>query len=102
MSYVCALLVRSLRGTDSAVTISFFCGLHIINNDPLTGLGGLMRTLISQIPSVHDFNPGFTDAEHEQHFQQYDVEYLTSLFRTLVEELPRNRVLFCVIDGISF
>ncbi|KAL2051189.1 hypothetical protein ABVK25_008618 [Lepraria finkii] len=66
MSYVCALLVRSLRGTDSAVTISFFCGLHIINNDSLTGLVGLMRSLISQIPSVHDFNPDFIDTEDEQ------------------------------------
>ncbi|KAK3172648.1 hypothetical protein OEA41_005972 [Lepraria neglecta] len=102
MSYMCTLLVRSLRGTDSDIAVSFFCGLQTINNDPLTGLGGLIRSLISHILSVHDFNLGFIDAEYEQQFQQYDVEYLASLFRTLVEQLPRNRVLFYIIDGISF
>ena len=86
---------------DSAIAVSFFCGLQTINNDPLTGLGGLMRSLVSQILSIHDFNLDFIDADYEQKFQQYDVGYLASLFRTLVEQLPRNRVLFYVIDGIS-
>lgn len=102
MSFVCALLIQSLQTTDAAITISFFCGLHTLSTDPLSSAAGLMRSLISQLLSIHSFNLSFIDEDYEEQLHQNNLEYLLDLFRTLIEQLPSSRVLFCLIDGIAF
>lgn len=101
MSYVCALLIQSLGRVEPVVTLSFFCGLHTLSDHRFGGPQGLLRSLISQLLDVQQFPLDFIDAEYEMRLQDYDLDYLIDLFQHLVKNLADDRVLFCIIDGLS-
>lgn len=102
MSHVCALLNTALQRVEPVFSISFFCGLHIGEHDPLSGPAGLVRCLIRQILDFQHYDLGFIDVDYERRLQEWDIAYLVHLFQSLVDQLPQDCVLFCVIDGISF
>ncbi|KAK4693082.1 hypothetical protein P7C71_g4246, partial [Lecanoromycetidae sp. Uapishka_2] len=102
MSFVCALLIQSLKIAETAITISSFCGLHTRSNDPLSSASGLLRSLISQLLCIQDFNLSSITEEYEEQLHENNLAYLIDLFQLLVEQLPENRVLFCLVDGIAF
>lgn len=102
MSHVCALLITSLQRIEPVLTVFFFCGLHVSKQDPLSGPSGLVRSLISQILDIQEYSLDFIDDEYERRLQEWDIAYLMHLFQSLVDQLPQDRVLYCIIDGISF
>ena len=102
MSLVCSLLIQSLKEAPNAIILSFFCGIHTLSSDPLSSVFGLLRSLISQLLQIQDFDLDFLDEEYEDQLHRNNIEYLTDLFRVLVEQFSDDRIVFCIIDGISF
>ena len=104
MSLVSAFLLQSLNGTDTASTISFFCGLHLAGHDDMRGPQGLARSLISQLlATMYASDLAILENDFHQQLEAHasDVAMLMELFFSLVKRLPQEFVLFCVIDGIS-
>ena len=104
MSLVSAFLLQSLSGTDTASTISFFCGLHLAGHDDMSGPQGLARSLISQLlATIYESDLAILEKDFHQQLEAHasDVAMLMELFSSLVNRLPQEFVLFCVIDGIS-
>ncbi|KAL8801420.1 MAG: hypothetical protein Q9182_004484 [Xanthomendoza sp. 2 TL-2023] len=102
MSYVCALLIMSLQHTQPVIALTFFCGLHVAQSDPLHGPLGLLRSLIGQLLHVQQFDLSLAGFDHAELPHQDNVTYFLDLFHLLIEQLPEDKVLFCVIDGISY
>jgi hypothetical protein len=100
-SLLCGMIIQSLVKQKAIHVLSFFCGSHNSRYDPLSGPGGLLRSLISQLLSIQQFDVGFLK------FGQWiegplinDIRTLSRLFGRLFEQLP-NTVIFCIIDGFS-
>ena len=102
MSYICGLLIHNLSHAPPVITISFFCGLHIVDEDSYSGPRGLLRSLVRQLLDVQQFELDFVDVEYQDQLQIYDLNHLLDLFRLLIQQIADDMVLFCIIDGISF
>lgn len=104
MSLVSAFLLQSLKATDTASTISFFCGLHLAGHDDMSGPQGLARSLVSQLlATMYESDLAMLETDFHQQLETHtsDVATLLDLFILLINRLPQDFVLFCVIDGIS-
>ncbi|KAG9228840.1 hypothetical protein BJ875DRAFT_500410 [Amylocarpus encephaloides] len=87
--------------STNAIGLVFFCGEHLGSQDPDTGVGGMIRSLISQLLLVYpDFDLRCIDRMHSIDYNH--VEDLCELFRLLISQLPPHMSVFCVIDSISF
>jgi hypothetical protein len=100
-SLLCGMIIQSLVKQKAIHVLSFFCGSHNSRSDPLSGPGGLLRSLISQLLSIQQYDVGFLK------FGQWiegplinDIRTLSRLFGRIFEQLP-NTVIFCIIDGFS-
>lgn len=102
MSFVCAMLSQSLKGTPSAITVSYFCGLNTSSKDSQSGAAALLGSLTQQLLECQDFELEFIDVNYGEQLQNHNLEHLIDLFRRLVEQLPDDTILFCMIDGITF
>ena len=102
ISLICATLVQSLADVQPVICVHFFCGLHTSWNDPLSGPMGLMRSLISQLLFIQNFDLSFINSRiHRDQIYAYDLEHLCELFQTLLHQISIDTVVFCVIDGVS-
>jgi len=103
LSYACALLSRTLSQQQFAYPLTFYCGLHMDPDDPISGAGGLLRSLIGQliltIPSC--FNPGDLNPAEVNGIQMQDLVVLCGVFEKLLQGLGAG-VVFCIIDGIAW
>ena len=106
ISYVSAMSLACLAVQDffrekSIVVLSFFCGLHTLQSDPLHGISGLIRSLTAQLlleGSAH------RDIVQPRTAGVPDVANLSSLFKffaELVEQVTSEQVVVCMVDGIS-
>lgn len=105
LSLVASLLVQSLRISEDAIPLYFYCGLHTDPyNDSLVGATGGLQSIIAQLLRTErlDFDLGFIDHKHIQALEYGDLEALCDLFEGLTQQLPRSTVLLLVFDGISF
>lgn len=106
LSLLTATLTEALRADQvSFVSLVFFCGCHI-DQDENTTSGGivLIKVLISQLlqqrahmnisPSPWELNP--------DRISEGDLHQLCQLFKILVHHLPREITLFCLIDGMVY
>lgn len=103
MSFMCSTLIETLSNMEPAVTIHFFCGLHLSSGDNLRGPTGIIRSLITQV--LHQSGPklDFINSRiYRNQLQDHDLNCLCDCFVDLVKQCPMDTVLFCVIDGISF
>ncbi|KAL8655743.1 MAG: hypothetical protein Q9226_002932 [Calogaya cf. arnoldii] len=71
-------------------------------SDALRGPLGLLRSLIRQLLCVQQFDRAVAEIAYGEKLQYENVAYFLHLFRSLVEHLPEDKILFCIIDGISF
>lgn len=88
---------------EPAVTIHFFCGLHLSSGDPLRRPAGIIRSLIAQV--LHQYGPNLDFINSRKYCNQlrdHDLNCLCVCFNTLIKQCPMDTVLFCIIDGISF
>lgn len=101
MSVVCALLAQSLP-TETASTISYFCGARAGQDEQLTGPVNLIRDLLVQLVLNNKFDTSFLRGRAYQELQQFDLRRLCLLLVEMVKKLPYGVVLFCIVDGISW
>ena len=100
ISLACLALQDFLR-EKPIVVLSFFCGLHTLQSDPLHGINGLIRSLTAQLllkGSAH------TDIVQPRTAGVPDVANLSSLFMffaELVEQVTSEQIIVCMVDGIS-
>lgn len=101
---LCATLSLNLHKMPEAMSIHFYCGLHEGSQDGLNGLTGLLRSLISQLLLVYiDFDLRFIhSSDYFAELVRYDISHLCDTFEQLVGQIPNNKVLFCLVDGITF
>lgn len=101
---LCAMLSLNLHNMPEALSIHFYCGLHAGSHDRLSGITGLLRSLISQLLLVYeDFDLRFIHSR--RYFAElvaYDISRLCDTFQHLVRQIPNDRTVFCLIDGITF
>jgi hypothetical protein len=108
ITHVCANLTHSLRHSPENVVLAFFCGQHSTSNDDLIGPLGLMRSLVTflifslvQNECISDSAPiripGFQGDLDALSFKD-----ICQLFYHLVELVPKEITVYCVVDGISY
>ena len=107
LSLFCAHMTHLFVAAKSVVVVSYFCGLHI---DPITddrsNAQSMMTSLIGQLllqarqKHVH-FDMSFLVQEKLEMLAEHDVKTLCKVFQDLVIQLPKDMIIFCVIDGIS-
>lgn len=113
LSFFCAKLVDSIlvryqssegKIGNPVIAICWFCGQHTnmrtdYNADPQGMLNNLLAQLIHQMirsiphPKGMDYRLSAIDPE---------LSELCDLFVQLVEALPTDTILFCMIDGVSY
>ena len=100
LSFFAAMLLQSLRPSQSAfpITLNYFCGIH--TQELSTGPCRMIRSLVAQLLSRQPYDLGFL-AGQVQNLLNHDAGYLWGLFKYLVTSLP-FAIIFCVVDGISW
>ncbi|KAL2045045.1 hypothetical protein N7G274_002820 [Stereocaulon virgatum] len=96
-SVVSALLVSIFSKMPTFITLYWFCGSHI--REPDGNALGMMRSLICQLLNLSDFD---FEVEKEHKFDGKDLPKLLSLFKNLLQQLPNEFGVVCVIDAISY
>ncbi|KAI8950144.1 hypothetical protein F4801DRAFT_363241 [Xylaria longipes] len=106
MSRFCATLAGSLIYDNAGtITLSFFAGLHAGTEHAgrdLDGPQGMMRCLIAQLLCSSTLNLELLSPEDLKGCRQHDLKYLCHVFVSLVEQLPPEIDVLCIIDGISW
>jgi hypothetical protein len=101
-SFLPAKLVQSVneQPSENIITLAFFCGAHARPTDSHSGPQGTMRSLVAQLLESH---PGF-DLQTVRKVAQLrgdDVHGLCEIFHNLVDQLPADVVVFCIVDGVT-
>lgn len=106
LSLVCAELVSLFRIAKDAIVASYFCGLHSdYDQDEKASFPGMLASLIGQI--VHQskrkkFDLDYSCVEiNRKKLGRLDLRALSKAFGTIVQQLPKDKIFYCVIDGIS-
>ncbi|KAJ8110743.1 hypothetical protein OPT61_g6490 [Boeremia exigua] len=101
-SLLCGMLIQTLQAQEFVHVCQFFCGSHNSRSDPLAGPIGLMRSLIAQLLSLQEFEVGFLGrGKWTEGLRTNSLRVLCELFKRLFEQLPKNKIIFCIVDGIS-
>jgi hypothetical protein len=86
------------------ITIHHFCRRHVRIEDAFHGPRGMMRSLIYQVARYMD---GFAvpkfphNAQSRKLLDSHDLSTLCECFAYVVEQIPNDPVIFCIIDGID-
>ncbi|KAK1144152.1 hypothetical protein N8T08_005814 [Aspergillus melleus] len=106
LSVLCAMFALKLLDNDDGCTVlHHFCGLHgaRYHTDPATGPNGLIRSLLAQmLHTGREFNLDFINTpQFTRDIQTHSLKDLCHTFSQLVEQLPRNITIICILDGVS-
>ncbi|KKP02479.1 hypothetical protein THAR02_05434 [Trichoderma harzianum] len=105
LSFFCLLLVKMLRERERYITLVFFCGFHVEDEDSNVGGAAIIRSFIAQLLQQipFDFMP-LNMAIDLDSIPKDDckISQLCDLFVYLVRHsLRQDRTLVCIIDGIG-
>jgi hypothetical protein len=102
LSAICTILSFTFRSLgENTIGLVFFCGQHQAWNES-QGASAMIRSLIAQL--MTQFNFGHVSPSQRFSLQDLDgdnIHILCDLFALLVQQLPPNTRVFCLIDGIS-
>ena len=107
MSLVSAELISLFSLSKSMVVISYFCGLHAdFHSDSIDGVPAMMKSLIGQLLAQPKdrklaFDLSTIKDDDIERIEEDDLDVLCKMFRRVVLQLPSDKILFCIIDGIS-
>lgn len=102
VSFVCAKLADSLRTKGPLIGIRFFVGEHVNQSrDPDASPPGMLNSLIAQLLEQYN-NFDLVDIRELKNVQNNSVESLCKVFGKLVAQLPKQTILFCIIDAVSY
>ena len=105
LSMFCGHLVGLFAAAKPILILNYFCGLHM-GTDPRSNVSGMLVSLIGQLlgqgahKGLH-FELSFIDDDDIRSLEKNDIETLCNVFRDLVLQVPDNKFLICIIDGIS-
>ena len=92
-----ALLVSFFVKFRNFITLYWFCGSHI--NGPDCNALGMVQSLICQLLSV----PALECTLEKQHKSDTkDLKKMLELLKKLLQQIPNDTVVVCIIDGISY
>ncbi|KAF4540682.1 uncharacterized protein LTHEOB_624 [Lasiodiplodia theobromae] len=105
MSIISRALTECVAPLTDKRVISFYCGFHTSRDDGFFGPIGLMKSLTIQLLrsdlfGSFDFN-SVNEPAFRERLEAGDVHHLCELFKALVNKIPEQSILFCVIDGLS-
>ena len=106
MSLFCAHLAQNVSKAGAGVLLAHFCGGHLSGNEALDGPIGLMRSLVAQLTVYLNFTHQLeTDILYDrvdcEKAVRGDLGALFQLFRQLLEQVPADVPVFCIIDNIA-
>ncbi|GKZ46987.1 hypothetical protein AbraIFM66951_010160 [Aspergillus brasiliensis] len=103
LSELCATLSLNISKNTNQIVLRTFCGLHEAQDHQNAGPNWLIRSLIAQLllsgtvsNLVHIDTRAFAES-----IKSHALRDLCSLFRQLIEQLPKEATVICIIDGIS-
>ena len=121
LTFVCAKFADTLvsvtgtrleYGNIKVFTVRWFCGEHLdMNTDydahPLGMLNSCLSQLLIQISSYLTLTPNSNlDLSYmidlNSAVQNDNISHLSQVFSDLVLHLPKNTIVFCIIDGIMY
>jgi hypothetical protein len=109
VSYFCAMLASIFSYLEGAISISFFCGKHLEDEKRIWGPRALMHSLlgqtVAQLPSgLRGLRGlGYVNAhKFREDLEALRVDALCEAFRQTIGGLPRDMMVFCLVDGISW
>ncbi|KAL2682347.1 hypothetical protein Neosp_006797 [[Neocosmospora] mangrovei] len=100
--FCCGLISSFMDNPDLAVTF-FFAGLH--TSKTLSGPTAIMRSLIAQLllsPSLPKPDLGFVSKAMLEACAQRDCRTLCDVFVRIVKQVPPQKAVFCIVDGITW
>ena len=107
LSLFCAHLTHLFVAVKPVIVVSYFCGLHAeLATDPRANAQGMMISLIGQLllqarQKMLHFDLSFFAQQKLRLIAEEDLKTLCSVFRNLIFQLRKNRIIFIIIDGIS-
>jgi hypothetical protein len=106
VSLVSAELVSLFSLSKSAVVLGYFCGLHADSESFDDWISEMMKSLICQLLAQPKnrhlkFDLSFIDEDMMEHMRINNFDELCRVFRKLVQQLPSDKMLFCVLDAVS-
>ncbi|KAF6815876.1 hypothetical protein CPLU01_14023 [Colletotrichum plurivorum] len=103
LSYMCAMLAKTVSQVQSVQPALFFCRLHSDPDGTLAGPRGMLSSLVSQLALslAGRLDLGFLGADDLSRIQGRRLEDLWMLFEVIVNGLGPGFV-FCMIDGVEF
>ena len=106
-SFLCAEIVQTCLASGSAFVLSFFCKCHTGygGDSTRTNAAGMMTSLVGQLLSQmrsRGQRPYLHISETDSvRVRDGDVEIICDMFRELVFQLPKDKILICVLDEVS-
>jgi hypothetical protein len=107
LSLVIAELATICSLSKNAVVTSYFCGLHAdFGQSATAGPAAMLRSFIGQIvkqSSAKKFGYDLSSIdEHDwESAADLDLEVIGNILHDLVFQLPKDKILFFLVDGIS-
>jgi hypothetical protein len=110
LSFVCAKISDLVSISNQIILITHFCGHHIDElRDPRANVQGMLVSLVGQLFMQvkswghGDFRLDLSSISEDDcsAIQQEDVDALFNIFRTIVMQLPKHTIIFCLIDSLS-
>jgi hypothetical protein len=109
ITYVCATLTHALRRSAATnAVLAFFCGQHSSSQDDLKGPQGLLRSLVASVvlslaqnECISEAAPIWLPASQEI-LEELSFKGICQLFCRLVELVPKEFPVYCIVDGISY
>lgn len=107
VSVVSAELISLFSLSKSAIVVSYFCGLHAdMEDEPSEWVAEMMKSLICQLLAQPKdrhlkFDLSFIKEDDIERMQDNDLDKLCRIFKKIVQQLPSDKILFCILDSIS-
>lgn len=104
LSVFSANLVRALRWRERFVSLVFFCGNHVEDDDQPLGGRAMIRSFTVQLlrhSSLDDVLRDHPVEVDEERIRKGNIAHLCALFSWLIHRLPKYFVVVCIIEGIS-
>ncbi|CAI7566178.1 unnamed protein product [Penicillium glandicola] len=104
LSVLCATISLNISKNTNYIVLHTFCGLHEGQHYPNAGPNWLIRSLIAQLLLTRiQFNLDFINTRSfAEQIKSHCLQELCSVFRQLIEQLPKEATVICIIDGVTW
>jgi hypothetical protein len=103
-TFLAGKFLEAVESMQSVISMYYFCSFHRSSSDEpgADGIGMLRCLLVQLLEARKAWILPFANDEDLEDFDCYDIEATCKLFHELLQKLPKDTVLFCVIDAINF